>query len=258
MKICIWCRKHEQQVTFNNKAHTVPESLGGINLCKNVCDDCNSYFGNARNGYPSIEAILKDTFGISRSMLSLRSKSEKNKHIFKFSTSYFKVDIAKGVIKIKQSYTIHRGFQERVCRQLKKGIYKMYLEERERQLCDALDDRFNFIREFARHDLGDPPVLYFLRGVAVILVAEPITTNPVLFINETKGMNYLINHPHFYEFEFLSHVFSIPTVRNWELDFDNYIRNSVKEKTKFFKGWRMVQKFNDIDLTLSIFNDSRK
>lgn len=45
MKICIWCRKNENQGTFDKKAHTIPKSLGGDNICENVCDKCNHFFG---------------------------------------------------------------------------------------------------------------------------------------------------------------------------------------------------------------------
>ena len=43
---CLWCLNEEPKVTFEKKAHTIPKSLGGQNYNINVCDECNSYFGN--------------------------------------------------------------------------------------------------------------------------------------------------------------------------------------------------------------------
>lgn len=255
MKVCIWCRESESKVSFNNKAHTIPKSLGGTHICKNVCDECNSFFGNPQNGYPSVEAILKDTFGISRAMLLNNKTLEKYKQINKFTTSYFKVNIEKSTINLKQSYSLNRGFQEKVCRQMKKGIYKMFLEEMDRKIGNALDERFDFIREFARYNLGDCPVINFERRYGLILVYEPYLLKPELYFDQDYRMKYLIYHPHFYELEFLGHVLSIATTRHWMIDFDNYIKESGTEKQEFFKRWQLIQKFNDIDLTLSIFNN---
>jgi hypothetical protein len=173
MKVCIWCRNTESKVSFNNKAHTIPKSLGGMHICKNVCEKCNEFFGNPQNEYPSVEAILKYTFGTSRAMLLNNKTLEKYKHTNRFTSSYFKVDLRKSTIRFKQSYSVNSGFQEKVCRQMKKGIYKMFLEEMERQNGNALDERFDFIREFARHNLGDCPVINFERRYGVIFVYEP-------------------------------------------------------------------------------------
>lgn len=258
MKICIWCRKGELKTTFKNKAHTIPQAIGGIHICLNVCDECNVFFGNRQAGYPSMDAVLKDTFGISQAFLlngknrEDNSSNTNNKKRLKFATSYFNVDILAGTVKLKQSYSMNVSFQEKLCIQLKKGIYKMFLEEQDRKYDNGLDEKYNFIREFARYGLGNPPVIYFERSVAIIAVFDGLTENP-----EFIEMQYCINHPHFYEFEFLGHVFGVATSSAWQLDFPNYIKQSAAAKTKFFKSYRMINKFNDIDLTLSIFEDSK-
>lgn len=56
-KKCLWCLKEEAKTTFNIKAHTIPKSLGGQNYNKNVCDDCNSYYGNSLEVGYSIEEV---------------------------------------------------------------------------------------------------------------------------------------------------------------------------------------------------------
>jgi len=69
MKKCIWCSKTEEQSTFNKRAHTFPQSLGGKNICENVCDSCNEYFGNTQYNSPAVEVILKEILNISKFLI---------------------------------------------------------------------------------------------------------------------------------------------------------------------------------------------
>jgi hypothetical protein len=55
---CLWCFNSEPIVTFKKKAHTIPKSLGGQNYNNNVCDCCNSYFGDKQEKDYSIEEAL--------------------------------------------------------------------------------------------------------------------------------------------------------------------------------------------------------
>lgn len=136
MKICIWCKENEAKVLFEKQAHTVPKSLGGENICVNVCDLCNKYFGDHDNRLPPIETVIKETFNITRTRFLMTGQNiGKNKSLPKFSSIYFKVNLNqnKPSLTIKQKYGYDRGFQEKIGRQIKRGIYKMFLEETERQ-----------------------------------------------------------------------------------------------------------------------------
>lgn len=42
---CIFCGKDVTQTTFKEKPHTMPKSLGSINIGVDICDECNHYFG---------------------------------------------------------------------------------------------------------------------------------------------------------------------------------------------------------------------
>jgi hypothetical protein len=253
---CIWCGKTDDQVTFNKVAHTIPKALGGQHICENVCDDCNAFFGSHYQGAPSIETIIKETFNISRvRFLSSQNSIGKNKPMSKFSSIYFKVDLKKNKIDLKMSYRFQKGFQEKIGRQIKKGLYKIFLEETERQKGDGMNPKYDFIREFARYNLGDYPVYYFDRLNGIILMSQEWAVKPVFFLDVNKQFEYLVNEPSFFEFEFLGHVFGIATSRNWNLTFDNYINKSVEAKKNIFRRWREVNNFNDIDLTLSILDD---
>ena len=253
-KVCIWCRKNEQVVTFHKKAHTIPQQLGGRMICENVCDGCNLFFGTHFNGSPSVETIIKETFNITRARLLSDNKIGKNKPLAKFSSIYFTVNFKKNMIDIKSKYLAHAGFQEKICRQMKKGIYKMYLEETERQHGEGLNSRYDFIREFCRYNLGDYPVIYFERAFGIIATANEWIEHPELLLDKDSQMKYLVQEDQFQEFEFLGHVIAIAKTRSWLLDFDNYITRTAKAKIGFFKGWKFVKKFNDIDLTLAILN----
>jgi hypothetical protein len=256
LKTCIWCNNEETETAFNKKAHTIPQALGGKNICENVCDRCNHYFGAATNRTPSIETVIKETFGITRARL-LHSQNEigKNKALSKFSSEYFKLDLKNPRLSLKQKYRLNKSFQEKIGRQMKRGLYKIYLEENERQFGTSLDPKYDFIREFSRYDIGDYPVFYFERLHGVILMSMELAKNPVLLLEEDLKMKYLISHNSFLEFEFLGHVFVLATSRHWDIAYDNYIKRTLEPKRKYFKYIRAVSRFNDIDLSLSILND---
>lgn len=257
-KQCIWCRRTEEQASFKNLAHTIPKSLGGKDICENVCDDCNSYFGNYQNGNPPIESVIKETFNISRAVyLQMEGEIGKNKAMAKFSSSFFdfKLTPTKNTLKLKTKYQFHKGFQETLARQIKKGIYKMFLEEIERQEGDGLNPKYDFIREFARYDLGDYPVFYFERNYGIIFMSTDWAVSPKIFLASDQKFGYLVSTPDFFEFEFFGHVFGIVTSRNWESVFDDYKLKSFEAKKKIFKSVKQVKQFNDIDLALSVLDD---
>ncbi|MFN8296030.1 MAG: HNH endonuclease [Chitinophagales bacterium] len=253
---CIWCSKDETKTSFQKLAHTISQSLGGKNICKNVCDDCNSYFGRYMDMLPPIETVLKETFNISRARF-LESKNEigKNKALPKFSSIYFKVDFKNRKIAIKDKYKFHSAFQEKVSRQLKRGIYKVYLEELERKEECAHDKKYDFIREYSRYNLGDYPVIYFLRNHGIIMSCDEWTTNSEICTKEE--FKYLLEESSFFEFELLGHAFGIATSKYWKISFNEYIKKSMNVKANIFKGYKFVSNFNDIDLTLSILNDPK-
>ena len=258
MRTCIWCQKNENDKTFKTRAHTIPESLGGKNICENVCDECNLYFGSKNQDGFSIEEVLKETFNITRQRM-LDSPEIKyinnSKRKYRFKSKYFKISTKSDgstKLKLKQSFRKNRTFQSKLSRYFKRGLYKVFLEESERQFGNALAPKFDFIREYARYNLGKYPVFYFERKLGIILMFNDEAESPEMIFDR---MNYLYSGNGFTEIEFLGHVFGIPIQRMWEFDFDNYIKNSIKRKTQFFKEVKQINYLIDIDLTLSILND---
>lgn len=255
MKKCIWCSKTEEKAEFKKIAHTIPQTLGGKQICTNVCDECNLYFGSYINKIPPIETVIKETFNISRArFLQTDSEIGKNKAMPKFSSIYFNVDFVKNKMSLKAGYKHHAHFQEKISRQLKRGLYKIFLEETERQRQDGHSDKYDFIREFSRYDFGDYPVFYFQRRHGMIFMTKEWAKTPELNMKKDYKFKYLIDEPCFFEFELLGHVFGIATSRNWELAFDNYIKKTSEAKKDQFNSFKQVKNFNDIDLTLAILN----
>lgn len=245
----------EPKAKFKKLAHTIPQTLGGKNICQNVCDKCNLYFGSYNNKLPPIETVIKETFNISRARyLQIDNEIGKNKAMPKFSSIYFNVDFMKNKLTLKSSYKHHAYFQEKISRQFKKGLYKIFLEETERQRQDGHNENYDFIREFSRYDLGDYPVFYFQRNHGIIMMTKDWAKTPELFLEDDSMFKYLIKEPFFFEFEILGHVFGIVTSRHWEIAFDNYIKKTSEAKKDHFKTIKVVNKFNDVDLSLSILN----
>jgi len=257
MKKCIWCSRTEQETSFHKLAHTIPQALGGKNICENVCDQCNSYFGQYNYGLPPIETVLKETFNISRIRLAGKEEIGKNKTISKVSSIYFNIDHKNNSLRLKNSYKFHKSFQEKIARQMKRGIYKIFLEETERQFSNGHDEKFNFIREFARYNIGDYPIFYFTRGIGAILFTIDWIKNPEFILDEGSPMQYIIHEPSFVEFEFFGHVMGIATSRNWEISYDLYEKRTIEAKKKFFKSFKPITSFNDFDLSLSILDDQK-
>lgn len=256
MKKCIWCNRNELQTTFKKIAHTIPQSLGGKMICENVCDECNHYFGNIQDKLPSIEETFKETFNITRLRLLGKERVGKNKALAKFKSTYFNVNIQKGQFSLKPKFQLRPDFQKILCRQFKRGIYKVFLEELERQENEAFNEKYNFIRSFSRYNEADFPVFYFRKGVGIVLTNESWLKNPELHIHKNSRMKYLYCDENFIEFELLGHVFGIVKNENWNFFYEDYITKSQKMKQKFiFEHMIEIDFLIDIDLALNVFND---
>lgn len=254
MKQCIWCKQTELQTCFKKQAHTIPKSLGGKMICDNVCDECNHYFGSIEHKRPSIEETIKETFNITRARFIGEQDYGRNKNLARFKSRYFNINFKEHKMSVKPAFQIKPGFQMMLALQLKRGIYKMYLEELERQQGTSHHTCYDFIRDYARYNKGDLPLFYFERRYGIIINHRDWVNSPQLFINNSR-MKYLIENDYFFEFEFLGHVFAIAKCPDWQKHYDKYIIESEREKVKFFKNLIEVQFLTDIDLTLRIMNN---
>ncbi len=255
MKKCIWCLNTESEVSFEKLAHTIPQSLGGKQICTNVCDSCNSYFGNHQNKLPPVETILKEAFNISRYRFLQGTKQVgKNKVFARFKSTYFNINFEKNSITTKPQYKLQNGFQSAIGRLLCRGIYMLYLEELERQKGCGLQNDFQHIRDFARNDKNDLPVFYFNRKNGIIVSANEWLIDPQLFLDHIDKMAYLLTRDDYEEFEFFGHVFGIVKKISFFDKKEEILKESLKMKDNFFTHAIIVRYFGEIDLTLRILN----
>ena len=252
-KKCLWCLETDSEVSFDKKAHTIPKSLGGQNYNRNVCDNCNLFFGDrqSNNGKYSIEEALKETFILSRTRLL--NQNETKRKIGRFKSKFFNVKERKGKVSltIKPSFRFTPGFQKELCNSFKRGLYKMYLEELNRQQKLGFESKYNIIRNYSRRNIGNLPVFYFSRQVGIIMMFNREAETPILFFDRMK---YLYSNDKFAEIEFLGHVFGFPISNFDKTDLNNYLTESLQVKKSFFTNAIIVDKLTDVDLALNIFN----
>lgn len=201
-----------------------------------------------------METVIKEAFIITRYRFLNGEHIGKNQAMPRFTSTYFNVHASTNTISLKSKYLLKSHFQENLGRQLKRGVYKMYLEEVERQFGEGHDPKYDFIREFARYDLGDLPLYYFIRQHGIIAMSKEWAKHPVLLLGEHKPMRYLVNEPGFDEIEFLGHVMGVATSRLHDTLFEAYFQKSAAAKEGVFKSCREIKKFNDLDVALSILN----
>lgn len=170
-------------------------------------------------------------------------------------SEYFDIDYRNWNLKLKKSKTrFDSDFKYKLTRQFKRGFYKMYLEELERQLGVAHLEQYDFVREFARYDLNDLPLFYFDRSWGIIAATESSFKNPCLEMDKEMKMKYLVSDDkYFNEFEFIGHTFSVVTHKNWKFHFKDYQRRSLAKKKEFYRGMKPIQTLFDIDLALRVF-----
>ncbi len=251
MRKCIWCSKDEAHATFKKKAHTIPKSLGGQNICEEICDSCNHYFGSPQSNLPSVELVFKEVFNISRYFL-LESIQEQKK-IGRYKSEFFNINWNTHSIRPKPKYSLKEHFQEKMARQFKRSIYKVFLEDRARLKGDAHDNKFDFMREFARFDLGDYPVFYFIPSNGAIFFSSPDTLHPELRFSEHHEK--IINEFRFYEFSLISHFFSIPTTSKFEIFKDRYIQHCKSEHSKLYSKITEIKRVDQVDFTFSYMQE---
>jgi hypothetical protein len=242
-RTCIWCQKIEPSVTFVRPAHIFPQSLGGKRICKNVCDSCNSYFGNKQSGLPSIEIALKEPLNISK--IYLLSQVDKTKKPPRFKSEYFDYDITKQLIKPKYKYRLISDFQDSFTRQFRRGIYKVFLEERSESIGDALDEQFNFIREFARFGVGDCPAFYCRPNIPAVFASTEDLNNPV--IRFTDHSEEIMKQYGFYSYYFMSHEIAIPVIRAYQLTLQNYANFLLKGEKPMYDKIIPLRHLSDLD-----------
>lgn len=245
-KTCIWCKEKEPDVKFLRPAHIFPQSLGGKRICKNVCDSCNSYFGCKQPNLPSVEMALKEPLNISR--MFLLSQYEKTNKL-RFKSEYFDYDLQKQIIKPKFKYRLISDFQLMFTKQFKRGIYKIFLEERSESVGDALNSQFDFIREFARIGIGNYPVFYCRPNIPAIPVSKSDLESPV--IRFTEHSEEVMKTYGFYSYYFITHAIALPVISNYEIMKESYFKFLMAGDKPMYSEIREMKYIGDLDFLFS-------
>lgn len=254
MRKCLWCSRSEPTVTYDKEAHTIPQSIGGKLICEDVCDECNTYFGT--KGAPAVEVVLGEAFKLSNALiLDVIGERGKNKIMPRHKSIFFTVDFERKRIKSKSAYAMRPHFQEKLGRQFRRGIYKVFLEELHRETFTGKNDEFNFIREFARYDLNDLPVFYFKQKLPMLLFSIEEFRRPEVNFNDDK--HYVMKEQSFYHFRLMGHQFAIAVKKNYKMHFDSYLEYlKGTSYSKVYKELQPVVRFEDFDFLHRFMDDN--
>ena len=153
---CIWCGRTSPEATFTTIPHILPQSLGGDEIGVDMCDDCNHYFGTAQPGKPNIDLVFKEIFNAYRFFSgNLTEESYK-----RFSSIFFTYRHKQHKVTIKSSFR-----SQVITRQFKRSLYNVFLQKYHSLTGDGNNPKFQMIRNFARHDIGEPRVYYAFNNI---------------------------------------------------------------------------------------------
>lgn len=245
---CIWCKRSKPEVTFRERPHTIPQSLGSRSIGFDICDDCNHYFGKPDNlilPHLSIEVCFKELLNISKLCLNYEKLNE---HTHKqFKSVYFEYRHSKSAIVIKKSFRTDRVFLKTFTNQFKRGLYEMFLQEFHKLTLKGLDTNFEELRLYARYNQGDFPVYYMINGGAILVdkdMREP-------YYNFSESIIKEINDYGFYTLLIWGHLFFLEVIPKGD-----FCRNAFIEKQKKQWGAGFVNRgiielkyINEIDFT---------
>ena len=252
--VCIFCKKDKTQTTFKERAHTVPKSLGGQNIGKDVCDECNHYFGEPdKSMYPrlSIEVCVKEILGLSQ--ILLQEKPDR-----RLKSKYFNYYHNLGKIVIKPQFKSNQAWLQLFARQFKRGMYEMWLQEYHMYSYDGLNPDFNEIRRFARYNIGDIPLYYLVNNGCVPV--EKNIKNPTFNINE-KSLQDMYDYG-FYTLLIEGHFFIFEITSKARLSRELYLRKLVQKMHVggfVYRELIEIKSITDIDFSYySLFSSNNK
>lgn len=180
---CIWCLKQKPSTSFYTKPHTIPRTLNAHNIGFDICDSCNNFFGSDNNQEKvtySIDKVLKEFFNVHKFLLTNSKDSDSWK---KFKSQFFSYYFTSKKLKINIDYIRNPDYAKEVTRKFKRGIYNIFLQEYHRNTGNALDEKFNIIRDFVRYDKGEVP-LFHLKGSNGVRIVEDLELSHKLPFND--------------------------------------------------------------------------
>ncbi|CAN5870496.1 hypothetical protein BH24BAC1_BH24BAC1_37450 [soil metagenome] len=243
---CIWCLEGKPKVSFFNEPHTITKKLGATNIGFDICDSCNTYFGEVDKRSPysmSPELAFKEIFNVMRFLLVVKKDANAWKEL---KSIYFEYRDSKKALVVKRKFEVTHKFIANLTNQFKRGIYEVFLQEYHRCTENGLDDRFDAIRNFARKDVGDLPI-YFMEGNGIYFITDDINNPSLSFTSEVLTD---INSYGFYKIWFAGCIFFLAVTPRAELTREVYLRKMSQELNgsgNLFKGVRKMKYVTDLD-----------
>lgn len=199
---CIWCGKSEPEVSFKNKPHIVPDSVGGTELGKDICDDCNAYFGSSKHpNLPSPDLIFKEVFNLKRFFDGGNSITNGEK----FRASMFHVVDNK--LYLKRSYLNNTL----IANQLKIAFYEIFLQKYHAFTGNGHDLSFSGVVAYARYNenISNLKVYYMHQEIWL----RPSNLNKT-FLPFSDIMLAELNRTGIFEFNFLGYSFFLDVFKD--------------------------------------------
>lgn len=243
---CIWCCKEEPEVSFRTAPHVLPKRLGGMEICVDVCDECNHYFGTATTGRPCMDHAFKEVFGAFR-MFSANLGPESYKS---YRSMYFSYRHKDHLIKINDNFN-----SKVVTRQFKRALYEVFLQKYHMVTGDGNNPAFQVVRDFARYDKGNPRVFYAFNNI-ILAPDDKYKDHPFLPMSQKLIDNvfeygifdfWLMGHTFYLE------VFPIIAIAKGA----QYLQSQANNTLINVKGNEAIYEFNDIcqiDFFMQRFN----
>ncbi len=199
---CIWCGESEPKVQFRNKPHIVPDSVGGNELGKDICDSCNSYFGSKRpNNLPSPDIIFKEIFNLERffnGSLSITNGEKYRSELF---------PLIDGELHIRRSILDNTLYSDL----LKAAFYEIFLQKYHAFTHNGHDNRFDGIRCLARYNVNISNLkVYYVHQQ--MWFRKSILNQTQIYFNDYHLKE--LNRTGFYSFDFLGFTFFLEIFKN--------------------------------------------
>lgn len=246
---CIFCGKSYPEITFFDKPHTTPHSLGSDRIGFDVCDKCNHFFGEPdKSIYPrlAVETCVKEIFGVIRFMLNLEREGHEKDTL---KSRYFNFWRSRNTLQFKTTFKHNSPYFRRIfIKQFKRGLYELFLQEYHMQTGNGLDARFDRVRRYARYGYGDIPIWHLQTR---LLLLEADLSIPALAINEHAIEE--IDTYGFYSMYLWGFWFYLEVTPRAELAREVYLRKVAKDvNVGSFVVEDLVQlkDVDDIDYTL--------
>lgn len=236
---CIFCGKSRPEVTFHEKPHTTPHSLGSDRIGFDICDSCNHFFGEPdKSMYPriAVETAVKEIFGLIRFLLNLQSEEHQNDEL---KSKYFNFWRSRNTLQFKSTFSGKSYFRRTFTKQFKRGLYELFLQEYHLATENGLDERFNRVRRYARYGIGDLPVWHL--QMRMVLVEKSMAVPKLYF--EQKSLDD-INTYGFYSMYLWGFWFYLEVTPTADLTREVYLRDQAN---KMGVGGFVVEKLIRLD-----------